>query len=87
MADDEIAEWKKLSSYDQVQHKNWKCRKMGYEALQKEVDRCIGGEPLFKKFSVLVKKMVTEQNELSRILASEVAKNLLDGMETKDAAR
>ena len=60
---------------------------MGYENLQKELERCLGGEPIYKKFSVLVKKMVTEQNELSRILASDVARALLDGMETKDAAR
>ena len=84
---DEVDEWRKLSTYDQVQHKNWKCRKMGYEALHKELEKCLGGEPLFKKYSVLVKKFVTEQNELSRMVAADLGRILLDGMETKDASR
>ena len=87
MADDEIAEWKKLSTFDKVQHANWKCRKMGYEDLQKELQRSMEGDAIFKKYSILVKKLVTEQNELSRMLASEVAVLVVEGMTTKDAAK
>ena len=87
MADDEIAEWKKLSTFDKVQHANWKCRKMGYEDLLKELQRSLEGDAIFKKYSILVKKFVTEQNELSRMLATEVAVLVVEGMTSKDAAK
>ena len=45
------------------------------------------GDAIFKKYSILVKKFVTEQNELSRMLASEVAVLVVEGMTTKDAAK
>ena len=58
---------------------------MGYENLQKEA---VNEERRrFQKISILVKKFVTEQNELSRMLASEVAVLVVEGMTTKDAAK
>ena len=56
---------------------------MGYEDLQKELQKSMEGDPIFKKYSILVKKFVTEQNELSRMLASEVAVLVVEGIRSK----
>ena len=39
MSAEELEEWRKMPPYDKVQHANWKCRKMGYEELQKELNK------------------------------------------------
>ena len=87
MSAEELEEWRKMPSYDKVQHANWKCRKMGYEDLQKEFQKHLEHDPIFKKFSVLVKKFVTEQNELSRMLAVDVALKTVENITTKDAQK
>ena len=101
MAENDEDVWRKLSSFDKVCHKNWKARKAGYEELLKEIPSYALGKikwvKLFskdilepekaKKYCPLLKGFVTEQNELSRMVSTEVAKLVLDYATTKDAAK
>ena len=86
MAEEEET-WTKLSAFDKVSHAHWKCRKQGYEELIKTLPSFALEPEKLKKFCPLVKKFVTEQNELSRMIAVEVALLVLDSALTKDVAK
>ncbi|CAK8693087.1 unnamed protein product [Clavelina lepadiformis] len=65
MADEE--EWKKLSTDRKVQHKAWKARAEGYKECIKNFPTFDEKSPEFGKYLGLVKKFVTDSNELNRI--------------------
>lgn len=77
----------KLAAFDLVQHSNWKGRKLGYERLLKEVPSYVLEPEKLKKYCPLLKGLVTEKNELSKILASELALLIIDSAETKVVAK
>ncbi|CBY20469.1 unnamed protein product [Oikopleura dioica] len=87
MAENDEDVWRKLSSFDKVCHKNWKARKAGYEELLKEIPTYALEPEKAKKYCPLLKGFVTEQNELSRIVSTEVARLVLDYATTKDVAK
>nr|XP_018670646.1 cytoskeleton-associated protein 5-like [Ciona intestinalis] len=69
MADDD--EWKKLPTEQKVQHKSWKARAEGYKECAKKFGPLDEKSPEFSKYLGLVKKFVTDSNELVRIQGLE----------------
>nr|CAB3231403.1 cytoskeleton-associated protein 5-like [Phallusia mammillata] len=65
MADED--EWKKLSSDQKVQHTSWKARAEGYKECIKNFQKYDEKSPEFSKYLGLVKKFVTDTNELNRV--------------------
>lgn len=59
-------EWKKLSTENKVQHKLWKARQEGYKECIKHFKMWDEKSPEFSKYLGLMKKFVTDSNELIR---------------------
>lgn len=67
-------EWKKLPTDQKCQHKAWKARAEGYKECIKHFGLWDEGSPEFSKYLGLVKKFVTDPNELVRIQGVEAVK-------------
>lgn len=64
-------EWKKLTTEAKVQHKLWKARSEGYKECIKNFPLWDEGSSEYSKYLGLVKKFVTDTNELVRIQGLE----------------
>nr|XP_039262114.1 cytoskeleton-associated protein 5-like [Styela clava] len=66
-------EWKKLSTEQKVQHKAWKARAEGYKECIRNFKMWDETSPEFNKYLGLMRKFVTDSNELIRIQGLEAA--------------
>lgn len=71
MTDDD--EWKKLPTDQKVAHKAWKARAAGYQECIKSFPTLDEKSPEFSKYLGLIKKFVTDSNQLVRIQGVEAA--------------
>ena len=70
MSDDN--EWKKASTEEKVEHKNWKARVEGYEECIKLFSLCDDPKnPIYLNYLGLVKKFVVDSNQVAQDKALE----------------